>query len=72
MIKNEQIYYIYKDIDGNILVSQVFLGPLEVYNRQLWLAMETGSQEEMVDFVNEETYNNAGINVEMSIQREVF
>ena len=72
MIKNEQIYYIYKDIDGNILVSQVFLSPLEVYNRQLWLAMETRSQKEMVNFVNEKIYNNAGISVEFFNNREVF
>lgn len=73
MVKNEQVYYyIYEDINGNILVSEVFLEPIEVNNRQLWLAMETSSRKEMVDFISDTYNNNTKVIVEFFDNREVF
>lgn len=68
----DKVYYIYREINGDLVISNVFLADKEVDHRQLKIAMETVGWENLVYLIGKEIYNNAGISIEMLIQREVF
>lgn len=68
----DKVYYIYREVNGDLVVSNVFLADKEVDHRQLKIAMETTGWENLVYLINKEIEDNAGISIEMLIQREVF
>lgn len=68
----DKVYYIYREINGDLVVSDVFLADKEVDHRQLRITMETAGWENLVYLIGKEIEDNAGISIEMSIQKEVF
>jgi hypothetical protein len=68
----DKVYYIYKEVNGDLVVSNVFLADKEVDHRQLKIAMETVGWENLVYLINKEVEDNAGISVEFFDNREVF
>ena len=68
----DKVYYIYREINGDLLVSNVFLADKEVDHRQLKITMETAGWENLVYLINKEIEDNAGISIEFLDNREVF
>lgn len=68
----DKVYYIYREINGDLVVSNVFLADKEVDHRQLKIAMETTGWENLVYLINKEVEDNAGISIEFFDNREVF
>lgn len=68
----DKVYYIYREINGDLVVSNVFLADKEVDHRQLKIAMETVGWENLVYLINKEIEDNAGISIEFFDSKEVF
>lgn len=68
----DKVYYIYRETNGDLVVSNIFLADKEVDHRQLKMAMETAGWENLVYLIDKEIEDNAGISIDISIQREAF